>query len=296
MSFLQKTKASPPSVLIFHGPEGAGKKFAAVQFACELFCSNHQSDCVTCRRVQQNIYPDFILFQSQDASIKVDEIRELIQLNAPIESLYKIIVIDDCENITGEAASCLLKVLEEPVSKLIFILVTNKYNRILSTIKSRSVGVEFYPLPRAEVKKFLTNRKAKEEDAEVLSRVANGSITKALQYYSGGKLALRDQIVKMFSFMLSPSMVLGQINNIKDTESFFDVFKDLVCDLYLLNYDQTLEIVNLDIREQLLSLSRKDFVPKLYNAVRMLNQQKEQIRGSMTYYLKAKILSSLFAA
>jgi len=79
-------------------------------------------------------------------------------------------------------------------------------------------------------------------------------------------------------------------------DSFFDVFKDLVCDLYLLNYDQSLEIANLDIREQLLGLSKKDFVPKLYNAVRTLNQQKEQIRSSMPYHLKAKILSSFFAS
>ncbi len=295
LSFLQKVKTSPPSVFIFHGPEGVGKKVAAIEFACELFCTNHTSDCVTCRRIHQRLFSDLVVFQSAEATIKVDEMRELVKDTAPIESPYKFVIIDECEKVTGEAASCLLKVLEEPSPKVIYVLVTSKYQRILATIRSRAVSVEFFPLSRAVVKQFLIDNKAAETNAEVVSRMAAGSISKALQYYSGGKLMIREQILKMFSFMSSPSMLIGQLNAIKDIESFFEVFKDLICDLYLLNYDQNIEINNLDIRDQLLRFSSKDFVPKLYQTVKHLNSKKEQVRSSLMYHVKVGLLSSLFA-
>ncbi len=111
----------------------------ALTFAKTLICENKSScnQCFSCAQFNNSSHPDFILIDQ--ASIKVEDVNKIIdKLNTmPISSNFKIFVILNAENINEIAQNKLLKSLEEPNPKNIFILTTSKMDKLLPTILSR---------------------------------------------------------------------------------------------------------------------------------------------------------------
>lgn len=187
---------------IFSGIDGIGKKLFALEFAKLVNCksrfshSSSQSQspgnaqpycqCQSCLKIDKDVHPDVTLLSYQDEkTIKVDSIKkdveEKIYLH-PFESLYKVFIIDNAERMNSSAQNAFLKTLEEPPKFCIIILITSALNFIVPTIRSRCQLISFHPLPQDLITGKLREAAVlDEQDLRVASKIASGSIGKAIR-------------------------------------------------------------------------------------------------------------------
>jgi DNA polymerase-3 subunit delta' len=139
---------------IFAGPSNVGKEFVAINFAKALNCREAKDDCcdkcVSCRRINDENHTDVRLIRPDGAKLKIEQMRSLKRQGAykALEGEYKIYIIVDAEKMTPEAANSILKTLEEPSGETIFILLTQVYNALLPTIRSRCQLLRFSLVPQ----------------------------------------------------------------------------------------------------------------------------------------------------
>lgn len=134
------------------------------------------NSCITCMRVEDNNYPDFVVFDGSKGTIK----KEAVAL---IESMFekeafevkgiKIYILHLIENMTVEATNSLLKFLEEPHPNIYAFLTTNNDNSILPTIVSRCQNFHLKSINRSQVIDEAIGLGVNEEDAEFLSYFYN---------------------------------------------------------------------------------------------------------------------------
>lgn len=131
------------------GPDKIGKFRVARAMAAMLQCPNKFChSCPTCIQIDKKCHADTIAFEDDGESIKILEIRETIaRLNMTGQSAYKILLIEEIGRLTPEAGNCLLKILEEPPQKTIFIFTASQLQDILPTIASRMRAIYFRKLP-----------------------------------------------------------------------------------------------------------------------------------------------------
>lgn len=177
---------------LFLGPEGVGKKTTAYAFAAALFCTGSSSpgelcgQCPHCLKMAHGSHPDLISVQPQGSSIKIEQIREIQALSSykQLSSQYKVIIIDEAEKMTEEAANAMLKTLEEPPKDTMFILVANGLAGLLSTIISRCQLIRFNVLSPEDLQEILQKEAGlKETEAKALSPLAGGSVSLALKIW-----------------------------------------------------------------------------------------------------------------
>lgn len=141
----------PSTSYIFSGSKGLGKHTAAKIFARKLLCMSKKKEencnCFSCARFNSGNHPDFIEIKPDGNSIKIDQVREVIEqvYRSPILSARKVFLFDDADTITIEGQNALLKTLEESFEYVTFIFIA--HNSLLPTIVSRSITFNFMPLP-----------------------------------------------------------------------------------------------------------------------------------------------------
>ncbi|MBI2339716.1 MAG: DNA polymerase III subunit delta' [Deltaproteobacteria bacterium] len=136
-----------PPAYLFYGAPGIGKKKAALALVCRLFG----------REAGENTHPDLQFIQPDGNTIKIEAIRacqERLKL-APLEAPLKVVLIDEADSLTRQAANSLLKILEEPPHSTLFILITSSLFRILPTIRSRCRRLFFSTPPVEEMAETL---------------------------------------------------------------------------------------------------------------------------------------------
>jgi DNA polymerase-3 subunit delta' len=125
---------------LFTGPPGSGRSNAAVAFAAALLCDKGGcATCINCRSVIDRSHADIELIRTEGLSIKVDEVRELITRTSwsPSVGNYRVVVIEDADRLTESAANALLKVIEEPGARTVWLLCAPTLTDVLPTIRSR---------------------------------------------------------------------------------------------------------------------------------------------------------------
>lgn len=125
---------------LFTGPPGSGRSNAAVAFAAALLCEKGGCDvCTNCLTVNDGSHADIELIRTEGLSIKVDEVRELITRTSwsPSVGNYRVVVIEDADRLTESAANALLKVIEEPGARTVWLLCAPTLTDVLPTIRSR---------------------------------------------------------------------------------------------------------------------------------------------------------------
>jgi DNA polymerase-3 subunit delta' len=177
---------------LFVGQSHVGKMTLAINLAQALNCEQEAQPCGQCRScllIAAGNHPDVQLIgrmanaDSGEASTKkeisIAQIKE-IQRSAglqPYEGRHRVFIIDGAEYLNEESANCLLKTLEEPPPKVLFILLTVNDGRLLPTIVSRCQRVELFPLPASVIEQALIEQwQAAPEKAGVLSRLCRGAI------------------------------------------------------------------------------------------------------------------------
>jgi len=165
---------------IFTGPAGSGRSNAAVAFATALVCpAGGCNQCAQCLSVTTGSHPDVELIRTEGLSIKVDEIRDLIIRAswAPSVSNYRVVVIEDADRLTESAANALLKVIEEPGLRTVWLLCAPTLTDVLPTIRSRCRNLTLItPSARAITKLLIENDNISQELAEFAAHTSQGHI------------------------------------------------------------------------------------------------------------------------
>ncbi|WP_138756069.1 DNA polymerase III subunit delta' [Paenibacillus sinopodophylli] len=137
---------------LFNGPSGTGRMAMAREFAKALFCTAEGADscgeCLACRKFEHGNQTDLTTIAPDGQSIKIDQIRELQRDFSYRNSgtQRKIYMIEQADKMTIQAANSLLKFLEEPLSPVVAILITDNGQAVLPTIRSRTQWVPFLPM------------------------------------------------------------------------------------------------------------------------------------------------------
>jgi DNA polymerase-3 subunit delta' len=176
------------------------------------------------------------------ASITIDEVRRLRSFFGltGAENAWRVVIVDSADELNPNAANAVLKSLEEPPTRALFLLVASEPSRLLPTIRSRCRRLDLAPLDggvlRQATQAALT---AAEMDAPAdwarLEKLAEGSVRRALQLAASGGLELYEKIEAIFTRL--PQVDWSAAHALSDTFAFgageqrFDAFYDLFLDL-----------------------------------------------------------------
>jgi DNA polymerase-3 subunit delta' len=199
---------------LFAGPEKIGKFTLVKRFAKLLQCSQKAcGTCSVCQQIDNGSHPDTIIVKDHGESMKVDDIREIIQRTSmTFQSSYFLVCIENIERMTEETMNALLKTLEEPPPHVIFLLTTLNINRILPTVLSRVFSIELGGVQKQELQEYLT-KQFSSESQETIEKVVYLSLNRpglAIEM-------LQDRNVREYWFMVYSDMRrLLEQNSISD--------------------------------------------------------------------------------
>jgi DNA polymerase III subunit gamma/tau len=177
---------------IFSGARGVGKTTAARILAKALNCAKGPTaepcgECDSCKEIAAGTSLDVIEIDAA-SNRGIDQIRELREMvrYAPAASRSKVVLLDEAHMLTSEASNALLKTLEEPPDRVIFVMATTQPEDLADTIRSRSQHFHFRALTFAEItgrlEEIATREGLKIEPGAlaVIARMAEGSLRDAL--------------------------------------------------------------------------------------------------------------------
>jgi DNA polymerase III subunit delta' len=125
---------------LFTGPPGSGRSVAARAFAAALQCPNGGcGECHECRTALAGTHADVTVIATELLSIKTEQARELVQLAArrPTLGRWRVIIVEDADRLTETAADALLKAIEEPPVRTVWMLCAPSLEDVIVTIRSR---------------------------------------------------------------------------------------------------------------------------------------------------------------
>ena len=168
---------------LFTGPPGSGRSNAAIAFAAALQCEQGGcGECHSCHNVAIGSHPDVRVTRTEKLSIGVDDVRELVRTSAlaPVGQRYQVMVIEDADRLTEHAANALLKAIEEPNARTVWLLCAPTVEDVLPTIRSRTRLVVLATPGATEVAEFLRARdQVPDEIALHAARASQGHIGRA---------------------------------------------------------------------------------------------------------------------
>jgi DNA polymerase-3 subunit delta' len=168
---------------VFTGPPGSGRSSAAVAFAQALICPNNGcGSCNDCNSAKTYGHPDVEIIRTECLSIKVEEVRELLTRVAWAPSMagWRVVVMEDADRLTESAANALLKAIEEPGTRTVWLLCAPTLHDVLPTIRSRCRHLQLRTPSLEAVTNVLINRDHIAPGmADFAARVSQGHIGRA---------------------------------------------------------------------------------------------------------------------
>jgi DNA polymerase-3 subunit delta' len=194
---MRKYVHNPVHAYLFSGPPGSSVRDALLCFAAALQCPRGGcGECDVCRLVLSEQEPDVYFAERSGVAWRMDEIREAerVSRRRPLGSGYQIVVIEDVELTTTGAtvsAPALLKSLEEPPPRTIFLLSAEELSDALDTVMSRCVDVKLRALGEADLRAILESEGASASVARDAAAAANGNLRRARVLVRDSDLATR---------------------------------------------------------------------------------------------------------
>jgi DNA polymerase-3 subunit delta' len=279
-------KGRVPHSLLFVGEEGVGKRRFALELAKSFVCQNPQDfeacdACVSCRRAGKfsfpksddrdafkevifSEFPDIGQIAAYSKNILVDAVRDLEkEANyRPYEAKARFFIVDDADKMNDAASNALLKTLEEPAPTTYLFLITSRPDALLQTILSRCQTMRFAPIPASDIENYLLETgKYAEDDAELLARLSNGSVGRALEMNLEKFRERREMMIKVLQSLLAQenrgvllksAEEMNDAKNKDEYEQFLDVLQTLIHDVWSLALGaDEFSIINRDYKTQL---------------------------------------------
>lgn len=293
---------------LFTGPRGTGKTSTARIFAKSLNCVNGPTitpcnECENCKNITNSIPIDVIEIDAA-SNRSVNDADEIIQKVAlsPVQSRYKIYIIDEVHMLTNQAFNALLKTLEEPPKNVIFILATTEVHKVLDTIKSRCQRFDFKRITTEDIVKHLRYI----ADSEKIN-ITDDALLYIAQNSAGGmrdSIALLDQLSVLNSS--ESAISVDDINSLLGRLSF-STLTELFKAIIISNQNEALKILNdiynkgnepVQILSNLLEYFRNALILKsvgnnVTNLVVQLNEEQTQTLSSALSDIEVHQLVSL---
>ena len=179
---------------LFTGPPGSGRSVAARAFASALLCANQGcGECLSCRQVAAGSHADLLLVRPDGLSYGVRQTRDLVlrAAAAPVYGRWRVILFEDADRATEQAANALLKAIEEPAPRTVWLLCAPSADDLPTTIRSRCRLVTLRTPATAAVADVLVRDGVRAEQALAAARAAQGHIGRARRLATDPQAAAR---------------------------------------------------------------------------------------------------------
>lgn len=189
---------------LFAGPLGVGKATSARIMAAALNCENTPGEgcrdpgCDSCHKFEHGHHPDLIVLRAEGMYIKIDQVRAVEEMLsfAPHEGRHRMVLIDGADQLNTNAANALLKSVEEPRPRTMFVLSSAAPHRVTPTLVSRCQRVRFVPLPTDVVLRLLKRHsEASDEECQAAAALAEGSVQRAMRLLEGDQISSLNELV-----------------------------------------------------------------------------------------------------
>jgi DNA polymerase III subunit delta' len=283
---------------LFVGPAHVGKMTLARDLAMALNCHSDErpcNSCSSCLRIASGSHADLQVLSlgkgldgKAQTEIGIDDVRR-IQHSAslpPFEGDYRVFIIDGAEALSSEAANCLLKTLEEPVGKTVFILLTAKEDSVLSTVSSRCQRIEVVPTNTSEIEGVLVHRgerdlqraklvahlshgclgwafsalndsslEAHQDCVDEIAVATTGGLSERLNYvstlateFSQGRETVYDKLALWVEFWRDVLLVKAETSDLVSNVNRLDILSELAASLEISEIRASIENVNLAVQ------------------------------------------------
>lgn len=293
-----------PQVVLFYGPPGVGKQLTAISIAKTLNCIKNNppecfycNSCDQCMKIEKGMHPDIHILQKEGDSIKIENVRALINsLNqVAFEGKKKVAIIDDAEALTIQSANALLKTLEEPPADTHIFLITANPGGLPLTLRSRCYPIKFNPLSEEKIVELLRKEITDYPDdtLKTVAGISDGSMESALLFLEMDILKERRNFLQIFEknyYNIKDIKLFSEdkIDNTDLIKKILQLIRWLILDMIyckLMNYDR---IKNKDLIEEIKRIShglRRDYLWQLFKKV-------EQFESLLDWNVNLKIQQS----
>jgi len=180
---------------LFTGPPGSGRSVAARAFAAALLCEfGGCGVCPSCRQVRAGTHADLLLVRPEGLSYGVRQTRDLVlrAAGAPSGGRWLVVLFEDADRCTEQAANALLKAIEEPAPRTVWLLCAPSAEDLVTTIRSRCRVMTLRVPPSSAVASVLVSRDGIDPDrALAAARAAQGHIGRARRLATDPSAAAR---------------------------------------------------------------------------------------------------------
>jgi DNA polymerase-3 subunit delta' len=285
------------------GPPHVGKMTLALHLAQAVNCQAAESpcgECVSCQKIALGKHADVQIIglngklaeARSRTEIGIDQIREIQHSSnlPPFEGKFRVFIIDGAEQLSTEAANCLLKTLEEPADRVVFTLLATNDRLLPATVVSRCQRLELPELATAEVETALGSRWGVDpEKARLLARLCHGRLGWAVAAaVDDGLLQQRAERIhrlldvstadfeERFAYAAELATQFGQ--NRGPVWEVLDLWSDWWRDLLLIKVGCHDAIINVDMLAKLTDRARGYSLIQIRSFIRNIQAAKEQLR------------------
>ncbi len=310
-------KESFTHALLFNGLPHIGKMTLAMDIARALNCKAGDppcGECDICRKISRGKHADVQVINldsdnengetGKKTEIGIESIRKLQHSASlpPFEGRYKVFIIDGADLLSIEAANCLLKTLEEPADRIVFILLASNTELIPPTVISRCQKITLKPMAAESIAAEITERYNTEaQQARLLSRLCHGCIGWAIS------AALDDKIIEQYFEKRQAILEIIESNceerfdyagklarqfsqKRQDTQKILEMWLDIWRDLLLVKSGAGGDIINIDIEEKIRAMAEDYSLAAIRRFISGIQAASGQLKRNASPRLVLEIL------